>query len=86
MNLSLSDIVPPLRWTSPAQIATVADDPRLPQAWWQALPFERACATVGTPQVAACLADLSMACWGHLVLGDILPLFRFTDPAHAGHS
>ncbi|RBQ18524.1 hypothetical protein DP939_18655 [Spongiactinospora rosea] len=80
MNLSLSDIVPPLRWTSPRQIAPIADDPRLPQVWWQALPVDRACATIGTPQVAARLADLSMACWGHLVLGDILPLVRFTDP------
>ena len=84
MNLSLSDIVPPLRWTSPAQIAPIADDPRLPQAWWQALPLDRACAVLGTQQVAARLADLSVACWGHLVLGDVLPLLRFTDPADAG--
>jgi hypothetical protein len=83
MNLSLSDIVPPLRWTSPAQLAPIANDPRLPGMWWQALPLERACVTIGTPQVAARLADLAMACWGHLVLGDILPLVRFTDPAEA---
>jgi AcrR family transcriptional regulator len=30
--------------------------------------------------VAARLADLTTASWGHLVLGDILPLLRFTDP------
>ncbi|MFD0658107.1 sigma factor-like helix-turn-helix DNA-binding protein [Thermocatellispora tengchongensis] len=83
MNLSLSDIVPPLRWTSPEQTAPIADDPRLPQAWWQALPLDRACKTLGTPQVAGRLADLAMACWGHLILGDVLPLLRFSDPAEA---
>ncbi|MEU8267404.1 sigma factor-like helix-turn-helix DNA-binding protein, partial [Sphaerisporangium sp. NPDC049002] len=80
MNLSLSDIVPPLRWTAPSQVEPIASDTRLPDAWWQALPLDRACLIVGTAQVAARLADLSMACWGHLPLGDILPLIRLTDP------
>ncbi|WP_405141640.1 hypothetical protein OG589_31480 [Sphaerisporangium sp. NBC_01403] len=80
MNLSLSDIVPPLRWTAPSQVEPIASDARLPDAWWQALPLDRACLIVGTAQVAARLADLSMACWGHLPLGDILPLIRMTDP------
>ncbi|WP_285775314.1 sigma factor-like helix-turn-helix DNA-binding protein [Microtetraspora sp. NBRC 13810] len=75
--------MPPLRWTSPGQIAPIADDARLPQVWWQALPLDRACETVGTPQIAARLADLSMTCWGHLILGDVLPLVRFTDPAES---
>lgn len=80
MNLSLSDIVPPLRWTAPSQVEPIASDPGLPDAWWQALPLDRACATVGTVQVASRLADLTTACWSHLVLGDILPLVRFTHP------
>ncbi len=80
MNLSLSDIVPPLRWTAPSQVEPIASDPRLPDAWWQALPLDRACALVGTAQVAARLADVTMASWGHLALGDVLPLLRFTDP------
>jgi hypothetical protein len=86
MNLSLSDIAPPLRWTSPGQIAPIADDPRLPEAWWQALPIERVCAALGTTQVAARLADLAVTHWGHLLLGDILPLLRFTDPAESART
>ncbi|GGS65460.1 hypothetical protein GCM10010156_25490 [Planobispora rosea] len=81
MNLSLSDIAPPLRWTSPGQVAPIATDTRLPEAWWQAIPLERACSTIGTSEVAGRLADLALACWGHLVLGDVLPLLRFSDPA-----
>ncbi|GII56932.1 hypothetical protein Pth03_53210 [Planotetraspora thailandica] len=80
MNLSLSDIVPPLRWTAPGQVEPIASDPGLPDAWWQALPLDRACAVVGTAQVASRLTDLTIACWQHLILGDILPLLRFTDP------
>ncbi|WP_182883459.1 sigma factor-like helix-turn-helix DNA-binding protein [Microbispora sp. H10949] len=80
MNLSLSDIVPPLRWTAPSQVEPIASDPGLPDAWWQALPLDRACAAVGTVQIASRLADLTSACWAHLVLGDILPLLRFTHP------
>lgn len=83
MNLSLSDIAPPLRWTSPGQIAPIADEPQLPEAWWQAIPLDRVCAIVGTQTVAGRLADLSVAHWGHLLLGDILPLLRFSDPAEA---
>lgn len=83
MNLSLSDIAPPLRWTAPGQIAPIAEEPQLPEAWWQAIPLDRACAIVGTQVVAGRLADLSVAFWGHLVLGDILPLLRFSDPAEA---
>ncbi|MEW9529201.1 sigma factor-like helix-turn-helix DNA-binding protein [Microbispora sp. NPDC049125] len=83
MNLSLSDIVPPLRWTAPSQVEPIASDPGLPDAWWQALPLDRACAAVGTAQVASRLADLTTACWAHLTLGDIMPLLRFTDPAES---
>ncbi|MBO3750834.1 hypothetical protein J5X84_32580 [Streptosporangiaceae bacterium NEAU-GS5] len=79
MNLSLSDIVPPLRWTAPSQVEPIASDPGLPEAWWQALPLDRACAAVGIAQVASRLADLTVACWGHLILGDIIPLLRFTN-------
>jgi hypothetical protein len=86
MNLSLSDIAPPLRWTSPGQVAPIANDPRLPEAWWQALPLERACSIVGTPEVAGRLADLALSCWGHLMLGDVLPLLRFADPASSVHT
>ncbi|WP_440068426.1 sigma factor-like helix-turn-helix DNA-binding protein [Streptosporangium sp. OZ121] len=81
MNLSLSDIAPPLRWTSPGQVAPIAADPRLPEAWWQALPLDTACSTIGTSEVAGRLTDLALACWGHLMLGDVLPLLRFADPA-----
>lgn len=83
MNLSLSDLTPPLRWTSPGQIAPIVEEPQLPEAWWQAIPLDRACAIVGTQTVAGRLADLAVACWGHLTLGDILPLLRFSDPAEA---
>ncbi|MET8002401.1 sigma factor-like helix-turn-helix DNA-binding protein [Nonomuraea glycinis] len=83
MNLSLSDIAPPLRWTSPGQIAPIADEPQLPEAWWQAIPLDRVCAIVGTQTVAGRLADLAVAHWGHLLLGDILPLLRFSDPAES---
>ncbi|TDE44219.1 hypothetical protein E1295_25425 [Nonomuraea mesophila] len=83
MNLSLSDLAPPLRWTSPGQIAPIVEEPQLPEAWWQAIPLDRACAIAGTPTVAGHLAGLAMACWGHLMLGDILPLLRFSDPAEA---
>ncbi|MFC4058313.1 sigma factor-like helix-turn-helix DNA-binding protein [Planomonospora corallina] len=86
MNLSLSDIAPPLRWTSPGQVAPIAADPRLPEAWWQALPLERACSIIGTPEVAGRLADLALSCWGHLTLGDILPLLRFADPASSAQT
>uniref|UniRef100_UPI002484ABF5 sigma factor-like helix-turn-helix DNA-binding protein n=1 Tax=Nonomuraea rhizosphaerae TaxID=2665663 RepID=UPI002484ABF5 len=83
MNLSLSDLTPPLRWTSPVQIAPIVEEPQLPEAWWQAIPLDRACAVVSTQTVAGHLADLAVACWGHLLLGDILPLLRFSDPAEA---
>ncbi|PRX65528.1 sigma-70-like protein [Nonomuraea fuscirosea] len=83
MNLSLSDLTPPLRWTPPGQIAPIVEEPQLPEAWWQAIPLDRACAIVGTQTVAGRLADLAVACWGHLTLGDILPLLRFSDPAEA---
>ncbi|WP_084957409.1 sigma factor-like helix-turn-helix DNA-binding protein [Thermoactinospora rubra] len=83
MNLSLSDLAPPVRWTSPGQIAPIAEDADLPAAWWQAVPFDRACAIVGTQRVAGHLADLAVACWGHLALGDILPLLRLSDPAES---
>ncbi len=61
----------------------IASDPGLPNSWWQALPIDRACATVGPAQIAAKLADLTSACWGHLILGDIMPLLRFTAPAES---
>ncbi|WP_067178755.1 sigma factor-like helix-turn-helix DNA-binding protein [Microtetraspora niveoalba] len=80
MNLSLSDIVPPLRWTAPSQVEPIASDPGLPDAWWQAIPLDRACGAVGIEQVVSRLVDLTTACWGHLSLGDILPLLRFTNP------
>ncbi|SDM33152.1 Sigma-70, region 4 [Nonomuraea maritima] len=86
MNLSLSDLAPPLRWTSPGQIAPIVEEPLLPEAWWQAIPLDRACAAVGTQTVAGHLADLAVACWGHLMLGDILPLLRFSDPAESERS
>ncbi|WP_344843915.1 hypothetical protein [Nonomuraea dietziae] len=84
MNLSLSDLAPPLRWTSTLQIAPLADDPQLPEAWWQSIPLDRAVRRhrcPGRPQDA--LADLAVAFWGHLQLGDILPLLRFSDPRRA---
>ncbi|MFI7444278.1 sigma factor-like helix-turn-helix DNA-binding protein [Nonomuraea indica] len=59
------------------------EEPQLPDAWWQAIPLDRACAIVGTQTVAGHLADLAVTCWGHLLLGDILPLLRFSDPAEA---
>ncbi|MBB6344918.1 sigma factor-like helix-turn-helix DNA-binding protein [Nonomuraea muscovyensis] len=59
------------------------EEPQLPDAWWQAIPLDRACAIVGTQTVAGHLADLAVACWGHLLLGDILPLLRFSDPAES---
>lgn len=83
MNLSLSDLAPPLRWTSPSQIAPIAEEPQLPEAWWHAIPVDRACALAGTPTVAGNLADLAVAFWGHLELGDILPLLRFSDPVES---
>ncbi|MEU0565893.1 sigma factor-like helix-turn-helix DNA-binding protein [Nonomuraea sp. NPDC005983] len=83
MNLSLSDLAPPLRWTPPGQIAPIVEEPQLPDAWWQAIPLDRACAVIGTQAVARHLADLAVACWSHLLLGDILPLLRFSDPAEA---
>ncbi|WP_433219285.1 sigma factor-like helix-turn-helix DNA-binding protein [Microtetraspora malaysiensis] len=76
----MSDIVPPLRWTAPSQVEPIASDPGLPDAWWQAIPLDRACAAVGIERVVSRLADLTTACWGHLALGDILPLLRFTNP------
>ncbi|WP_236003970.1 sigma factor-like helix-turn-helix DNA-binding protein [Nonomuraea antri] len=82
----MSDLAPPLRWTSPGQIAPIVEEPQLPEAWWQAVPLDRACAIAGTQTVAGHLADLAVACWGHLVLGDILPLLRFSDPAEAERS
>lgn len=83
MNLSLSDLAPPMRWTPPGQVAPLVEEPQLPDAWWQAIPLDRACAIVGTQTVAGHLADLAVTCWGHLLLGDILPLLRFSDPAEA---
>ncbi|MFI6598834.1 sigma factor-like helix-turn-helix DNA-binding protein [Nonomuraea sp. NPDC050536] len=83
MNLSLSDLAPPLRWTPPGQIAPIVEEPQLPEAWWAAIPLDRACALVGTQTVAGHLAELAVACWGHLLVGDILPLLRFSDPAEA---
>lgn len=83
MNLSLSDLAPPMRWTPPGQVAPLVEEPQLPDAWWQAIPLDRACAIVGTQTVAGHLADLAVACWGHLLLGDILPLLRFSDPAES---
>ncbi|MEV0350881.1 sigma factor-like helix-turn-helix DNA-binding protein [Nonomuraea sp. NPDC050680] len=83
MNLSLSDLAPPLRWTSPVQIAPIVEEPQLPEAWWQTIPLDRACAVITTQTVAGHLADLAVACWGHLLVGDILPLLRFSDPAEA---
>lgn len=80
MNLSLSDLAPPVRWTSSGQIAPIAEDADLPEVWWQAVPFDRACALVGVEKVAGYLADLAMTCWGHLQIGDILPLLRLSDP------
>ncbi|MDF2708613.1 MAG: hypothetical protein K0R62_4265 [Nonomuraea muscovyensis] len=83
MNLSLSDLAPPMRWTPPGQVAPLVEEPQLPDAWWQAIPLDRACAIIGTQTVAGHLADLAVACWGHLLLGDILPLLRFSDPAES---
>lgn len=83
MNLSLSDLAPPLRWTPPGQIAPIVEEPQLPEAWWAAVPLDRACALAGTQTVAGHLAELALACWGHLLVGDILPLVRFSDPAEA---
>ncbi|WP_283135557.1 sigma factor-like helix-turn-helix DNA-binding protein [Rhizohabitans arisaemae] len=77
MNLSLSDIVPPLRWTPASQVASVATDPRLPDAWWQALPLARAIDLIGIPQISIYLAEITRGSWGHVLVGDILPALHF---------
>ncbi|MQA94828.1 MAG: hypothetical protein GEV11_09320, partial [Streptosporangiales bacterium] len=71
--VSLSDLVPALRWTHPRNTAEALGDARLPENWWLSEPLARALATVGAERVSGALATLALREWEHLPLTDLVP-------------
>lgn len=79
MNFSLSDLVPPLRWSDATRIPELRH-PELPAAWWRALPMSRVLARTGPAELAKLLTELTLAQWPAAAIGDVLPALHVLDP------
>ncbi|RJL31629.1 hypothetical protein [Bailinhaonella thermotolerans] len=84
--ICLSDLVPALRWSHPAQIAEALADPRLPAGWWMSVSLPRVTTTTGVEWLCDRLARLAAAQWDHLPLNYIVPALMVADlePAMSG--
>ncbi|AWS46709.1 hypothetical protein [Streptosporangium sp. 'caverna'] len=83
MNFSLSDLVPPLRWSDAATISLLRDQPDLPDAWWRSLPMSRVLAVLGPERLAEILSEIALRHWPAASVGDILPALHVLDPEEA---
>ncbi|MEV6860928.1 hypothetical protein AB0M44_07980 [Streptosporangium subroseum] len=83
MNFSLSDLVPPLRWSDAATISLLRDQPDLPDAWWRSLPMSRVLAVLGPERLAEILSGIALRHWPAASVGDILPALYVLDPEEA---
>jgi hypothetical protein len=80
MNFSLSDLVPPLRWSDAATIPLLRDQPDLPDTWWRSLPMSRVLAVLGPERLAEILSGIALRHWPAASVGDILPALYVLDP------
>ncbi|MFC7647830.1 hypothetical protein ACFQX6_50570 [Streptosporangium lutulentum] len=83
MNFSLSDLVPPLRWSDAATIPLLRDQPDLPDAWWRSLPMSRVLDVLGPERLAEILAGIALRHWPAAAVGDVLPALHVLDPEEA---
>ncbi|WP_371783065.1 hypothetical protein [Streptosporangium subroseum] len=83
MNFSLSDLVPPLRWSDAATISLLRDQPDLPDAWWRSLPMSRVLAVLGPERLAEILSEIALRHWPAASVGDVLPALYVLDPEEA---
>lgn len=76
-GVTLSDLLPALRWSDPIQVGPMLDDARLPQQWWDKTLLADAVATVTGETVAYRAALALRAIWPHLTLDAALPNLCF---------
>ncbi|MEY9211072.1 hypothetical protein NI17_012160 [Thermobifida halotolerans] len=74
--ISLTDLVPALRWSRPTDISAVLRHPRLVDGWWRSLPLPRVLDIAGPTWLAHCLARLAVEQWDHLEVCEFLPTLR----------
>ncbi|MGV2386640.1 MAG UNVERIFIED_CONTAM: hypothetical protein LOD86_15440, partial [Thermobifida fusca] len=74
--ISLTDLVPALRWSKSPDAATVLRHPRLVDSWWRSLPLPRVLDIAGPTWLAHCLARLSVEQWDHLEICEFVPTLR----------
>src|SRR5687768_12068292 len=83
MNVCLSDLVPPLRWSDAAAIPILRDQPDLPDAWWRSLPLPAVLAVLGPERLAEIVTEIALEHWPAASVGDVLPALYVLDPDEA---
>ncbi|MBN6051366.1 hypothetical protein JYK22_05420, partial [Nonomuraea sp. RK-328] len=83
MNFSLSDLVPPLRWSDASTITLLTGQPDLPDAWWRSLPLPRVLAVIGPEALGELLTEIALEQWPAAAVGDVLPALYVLDPDEA---
>ena len=83
MNFSLSDLVPPLRWSDAAAITLLRGQPDLPEAWWRSLPMPRVLGAIGPESLGELLTEIALDQWPAAAIGDVLPALHVLDPEDA---
>ncbi|GAT69701.1 DNA-directed RNA polymerase sigma-70 factor [Planomonospora sphaerica] len=83
MNVCLSDLVPPLRWSDAAAIPLLRDQPDLPDAWWRSLPLPAVLAVLGPERLAEIVTEIALDHWPAASVGDVLPALYVLDPDEA---
>ncbi|GAA2283124.1 hypothetical protein GCM10010149_29920 [Nonomuraea roseoviolacea subsp. roseoviolacea] len=83
MNFSLSDLVPPLRWSDASTITLLTGQPDLPDAWWRSLPLPRVLAVIGPEALGELLTEIALEQWPAAAVGDVLPALYVLDPEEA---
>ncbi|GAA3986934.1 hypothetical protein FOF52_09645 [Thermobifida alba] len=74
--ISLTDLVPALRWSKSPDTTAVLRHPRLVDGWWRSLPLPRVLDIAGPTWLAHCLARLSVEQWDHLEVCEFVPTLR----------
>ncbi|MEV0195426.1 hypothetical protein [Nonomuraea sp. NPDC050691] len=83
MNFSLSDLVPPLRWSDASTITLLTGQPDLPDAWWRSLPLPGVLAVIGPEALGELLTEITLEQWPAAAVGDVLPALHVLDPEEA---
>jgi len=74
--ISLTDLVPALRWSKSPGTAAILRHPRLVDGWWRSLPLPRVLDIAGPAWLAHCMARLSVEQWDHLEVCEFVPTLR----------